>query len=272
MLTQIVPDWVSSLKRLPEATSESRSIGFKHATLQWNTGKQSGQPSDKDKAKDKKTKDKKDKKTSSNASDPTSPTASSNGSTAVNSTLVTESPFQLVDLSVEFPTGKLSVVSGPTGSGKSAILTALLGEMELLQGETYLPKQATQVDPETGLRNSVAYASQTPWLQQKSIKDNILFGEEYNEDRYDETLEACALVPDLEMLEDGDQTEIGAKGVSRLVTHLDHLWSIADSPNRYPLAVARKLEWHSHVLSTPTPNMSFSMTPSQLSIPIQPNT
>lgn len=85
--------------------------------------------------------------------------------------------------------------------------------MELLEGQTYLPKQTTQVDAETGLRNSVAYASQTPWLQQKSIKDNILFGEEFNEERYDATLEACALVPDLEMLEDGDQTEIGAKGV-----------------------------------------------------------
>lgn len=66
----------------------------------------------------------------------------------------------------------------------------------------------------------MAYCSQTPWLQQKSIKDNILFGEEFNEERYEATLEACALVPDLEMLEDGDQTEIGAKGVSpRQYTH-----------------------------------------------------
>jgi ABC-type multidrug transport system fused ATPase/permease subunit len=44
-----------------------------------------------------------------------------------------------------------------------------------------------------GLRNSVAYAAQTPWLQQKSIKDNILFGEEYDEARYEATIEACAL-------------------------------------------------------------------------------
>jgi ABC-type transport system involved in cytochrome bd biosynthesis fused ATPase/permease subunit len=211
---EAVPDWVSSLKHQPEATPESRSIGFKHATLQWNTGKQSeeSEPKDKKAKKDKQDKKgKKDQKAVTNG-DSTSPTSS----TPADSTLVAETPFQLIDLSVDFPTGKLSVVSGPTGSGKSAILTALLGEMELLEGQTYLPKQSTQVDPETGLRNSVAYASQTPWLQQKSIKDNILFGEEYNEERYDATLEACALVPDLEMLEDGDQTEIGAKGVSLL--------------------------------------------------------
>lgn len=201
---------MSSLKRRPEAESESHSIGFKKATLQWNTGKQAEAADDKAKPKDKKSKASKAFSNGNGHTDPVSPTAS--GSTAVEP--VPETPFQLVDLTVDFPTGKLTVVSGPTGSGKSAILTALLGEMELLQGSTHLPKQSTQVDASTGLRNSVAYCSQTPWLQQKSIKDNILFGEEFSEERYEATLEACALVPDLEMLEDGDQTEIGAKGVS----------------------------------------------------------
>lgn len=101
--------------------------------------------------------------------------------------------FNLSDLNITFPVGKLSVVTGPTGSGKTAILTALLGEMELLDGKTFLPKYPTQVDEATGLRNSIAYAAQTPWLQQKSIKDNILFGESYDEERYEDVLEACAL-------------------------------------------------------------------------------
>lgn len=85
--------------------------------------------------------------------------------------------------------------------------------MELLNGSTHLPKYTQQVD-KRGLRNSIAYASQTAWLQQKSIRENILFGEKMDEKRYEDVLEACALVPDLDMLEDGDQTEIGAKGVS----------------------------------------------------------
>lgn len=206
--TRAVPEWVSSLKQRPEATSASQKIGFKHATLQWNTGKQA--------VSEAKDTDAKTKKSAPNGNS----NGNGNGAAAVaNGNIVAtveeeEVPFQLVDLSVDFPAGKLTVVSGPTGSGKSAILTALLGEMELLDGHTYLPKHATQVDKATGLRNSVAYAAQTPWLQQKSIKDNILFGEEFSEERYEATLEACALVPDLDMLEDGDQTEIGAKGVS----------------------------------------------------------
>ena len=101
--------------------------------------------------------------------------------------------FNLSNLSIDFPIGKLTVVAGPTGAGKTAILVALLGEMELLEGESWLPKDTTQVDTDTRLRNSVAYAAQTPWLQQKSIKDNILFNEEFDEDRYEATLDACAL-------------------------------------------------------------------------------
>ena len=206
MLTS-VPDWVSSLKRRPETESESKKIGFTKATLQWNSGKQAEskgadvKPADKPLTKVKR----------AFFGRPATSTPIESETTAVEP--APEPVFQLTDLNVDFPTGKLSVVSGPTGSGKTAILTALLGEMELIEGHSYLPKQTTQVDPETGLRNSIAYAAQTPWLQQKSIKDNILFGEEFNEERYEATLDACALVPDLDILEDGDQTEIGAKGV-----------------------------------------------------------
>ena len=192
-----VPDWVSSFKRSPYARITGESIiGFENATLRWNTGKQSETSSSKDTAK--------------SSTEPSSPTTS-DGTTAVETE---NAVFNLTNLNVKFPLGKLSVVTGPTGSGKTAILTALLGEMELLEGESFLPKYPTSVDKETGLRNSVAYAAQTPWLQQKSIKDNILFGEEFDEKRYEATLEACALLPDLEVLEDGDMTEIGAKGVS----------------------------------------------------------
>ena len=171
-------DWVSSLKRSPYARSSASSkIGFENATLRWNTGKQPETATD-------------GKKDKSKASAPqTASSSSSEDSTAVAEPEV----FHLSRLNASFPIGKLSVVTGPTGSGKSAVLTALLGEMELLEGKSFLPKDTKTVDPKTGLRNSVAYAAQTPWLQQKSIKDNVLFGEELDEDRYEATLSACAL-------------------------------------------------------------------------------
>lgn len=170
-----VPDWVSSLKRSSDPPLSKPRIGFENATLQWNSGKQESDV----------------------------PSASAPDD---------ETRFELSHLSVTFPVGELTIVTGPTGSGKTAVLTALLGEMELLEGKSFLPKYPEQVVK--GLRNSVAYASQTPWLQQKSIRDNVLFGEEMDEERYEMVLEACALLPDLEILEDGDMTEIGAKGVS----------------------------------------------------------
>lgn len=87
---------------------------------------------------------------------------------------------------------------------------ALLGEMTLLEGEIILNKNTSQVD-EFGLMHSLSYAAQSPWLQHRSIKDNILFGYPFDEQRYNAVLEACALNPDLEVLEDGDATEIGAR-------------------------------------------------------------
>ncbi|KAH8929585.1 hypothetical protein BT69DRAFT_1328619 [Atractiella rhizophila] len=121
--------------------------------------------------------------------------------------------FMLHNLDVDFPLGKLSLITGATGSGKSSLLLALLGELDCLSGNTYLPKQPSIVD-ENGHYNGVALASQIPWLQHASIKDNILFSSPYDPSRYQAVLEACALFPDLEMLEDGDATEIGEKGVA----------------------------------------------------------
>jgi ABC-type multidrug transport system fused ATPase/permease subunit len=257
----LVPDWVSSLKRKPETESESRKIGFTKATLQWNTGKQA-ETKPADKPKDKPLT--KIKRAFFGRPPPDAASTEGSDTTAVEST--PEPVFQLADLNVDFPTGKLSVVSGPTGSGKTAVLTGLLGEMELIEGHSYLPKQPTQVDPQTGLRNSIAYAAQSPWLQQKSIKDNILFGEEFDEKRYEDTLDVCALVPDLDILEDGDQTEIGAKGVSAPVTLVG-----MDTNDRSLSVVVRKLELLLLVPCTLTPNMCFSMIHSLLLIHIPQN-
>lgn len=90
----------------------------------------------------------------------------------------------------------------------------LLGEMTLLPGgEILMSKEPEKVD-EHGLMHAISYAAQTPWLQHQSIKENILFGSPFDEARYKAVVECCALLPDLKMLEDGDLTEIGARGVS----------------------------------------------------------
>ncbi|KAJ7695669.1 hypothetical protein B0H17DRAFT_1158809 [Mycena rosella] len=122
--------------------------------------------------------------------------------------------FELKDVSVLLPAGVLTVVTGPTASGKTALLMALMGEMTLLPGgRIILSKNASSID-EWGNMHTIGYAAQSPWLRHESIKDNILFGTPLDEARYENVIECCALKPDLDILEDGDATEIGAKGIS----------------------------------------------------------
>lgn len=106
----------------------------------------------------------------------------------------------LKDVTLTFPSG-LTVVYGQVASGKSALLQALLGELDLHSGQLIRP------------RSAVAYCSQTPWLQSMSIRENILFGNPYDDSRYKETLQACALVPDLAAFEHGDLSPIGENGI-----------------------------------------------------------
>lgn len=90
---------------------------------------------------------------------------------------------------------------------------AILGEMTLLEGRIILTKDPTRTDAH-GLAHALSYAAQAPWLRHQSIKDNILFGQPFDAARYADVLECCALRTDLDILEDGDETEIGARGVS----------------------------------------------------------
>ncbi|KAK9458846.1 uncharacterized protein V1516DRAFT_123729 [Lipomyces oligophaga] len=127
--------------------------------------------------------------------------------------------FKLENLNIEFKVGQLNLVVGATGSGKTSLLMALLGEMELVSGSVFLPgvnKSGTEpkVDPETGLSESVAYCAQQAWLLNDTVRNNITFGNELHQSRYDAVVEACGLKRDFEILEGGDQTEVGDRGIA----------------------------------------------------------
>jgi ABC-type multidrug transport system fused ATPase/permease subunit len=130
--------------------------------------------------------------------------------------------FVLRGVSLTFPSGELSVISGKTGTGKSLMLAAILGEADLLAGSIYVPdaiplheRHDNKANRDTWiLPNSIAYVGQIPWIENATLKDNILFGLPLDEDRYDQTIEACALRKDLDMLTDGERTELGANGIN----------------------------------------------------------
>lgn len=126
--------------------------------------------------------------------------------------------FKLKNLNIAFKAGKLNVIIGPTGAGKTSLLLALLGEMDLTAGKVFLPgvipRDDLVIDPRTGLTESVAYCSQSAWLLNDTIKNNIIFASPFNQERYDKVVDACGLARDLQILAAGDQTEIGEKGIA----------------------------------------------------------
>ncbi|KAG0356750.1 hypothetical protein BGZ54_000613 [Gamsiella multidivaricata] len=166
----------------PQQLQPTGAIGFTNATFRWHT--------------------------KSSASVPGIPAAPGfNTSTGA---------FILKDITLNFPVGKLSLVCGATGSGKTSLLMALLREMDLISGSVNLPRATSKiVNPNTGyIPGTIAYVSQYPWLQQASIRENIMFGLPFESERYQHVLEACALLPDLAVFEHGDLTEIGEKGIT----------------------------------------------------------
>ncbi|KAL3630667.1 Multidrug resistance-associated protein 7 [Castilleja foliolosa] len=97
--------------------------------------------------------------------------------------------------------GDKIAICGEVGSGKSTLLAAILGEVPITKGNVQV-------------HGTIAYVSQSAWIQTGSIQENILFGSDMNNERYRDTLERCSLVKDLELLPYGDLTEIGERGVN----------------------------------------------------------
>ena len=128
--------------------------------------------------------------------------------------------FILKNVNVSFPNKELSVISGKTGAGKSLLLASILGEAELLGGNVHVPKVLRErYDDRANKGNwiidsAIAFVAQIPWIENASIKDNILFDLPYDTNRYRKVLESCALMKDLKNLPDGELTDIGAQGIN----------------------------------------------------------
>ena len=104
-----------------------------------------------------------------------------------------------IDLSAR--KGELTCIVGRVGAGKSSLLQAILGELWKNHGEVIV-------------KGRIAYVAQSPWVMNASVRENIVFGHRWDADFYELTVEACALLDDFKNLPDGDQTEVGERGIS----------------------------------------------------------
>ena len=107
----------------------------------------------------------------------------------------------LKNINISVKKGSLTAIIGKVGSGKSSLMSAFLGEMIKISGKV-------------NIMDNVAYVPQQAWMQNATVKDNILFGKELNQTYYEQILDVCALRTDCKMLAGGDHTEIGEKGIN----------------------------------------------------------
>ncbi|KAL6971970.1 Multidrug resistance-associated protein 7 [Sarracenia purpurea var. burkii] len=107
----------------------------------------------------------------------------------------------LRNINLKVRPGEKLAICGEVGSGKSTLLASILGEVPRIQGNIQV-------------HGTIAYVSQSAWIQTGTIRENILFGSALDNQRYRETLEKCSLAKDLELLPYGDLTEIGERGVN----------------------------------------------------------
>ncbi|OJD13223.1 hypothetical protein AJ78_06297 [Emergomyces pasteurianus Ep9510] len=110
-------------------------------------------------------------------------------------------PFELKNFTFEIDRNELIAVIGTVGCGKSSLLSALAGDMRLTKGSV-------------SMNASRAFCPQYAWVQNATVKDNILFGKEYDDEWYNKVVDACALRTDFDMLPGGDGTEIGERGIT----------------------------------------------------------
>jgi ATP-binding cassette, subfamily C (CFTR/MRP), member 1 len=108
---------------------------------------------------------------------------------------------RLKDIDFTVKRGEFVVVVGEIGAGKSSLLAAMVGEMRKTEGSVKLG-------------GTVGFCPQTAWIQNATVRNNILFGAEFNQEKYDRVIRDCALEADFQMLPHGDGTEIGERGIT----------------------------------------------------------
>ncbi|KAH7152323.1 P-loop containing nucleoside triphosphate hydrolase protein [Dactylonectria estremocensis] len=209
VLGQVVDAW-SSLQRIEEFLLEEEmveemtietegedAIRLGNASFTWEktpTNEPEKPAAGKGKKSKKEKKEKKKKLVATPEIDPASEDTAS--------TLVEErEPFKLHDLSMSVKRNELVAVIGSVGSGKSSLLSALAGDMRKTQGDVVFG-------------SSRAFCPQYAWIQNTTLQKNITFGKELDKSWYKEVVRACALQADLDMLPNGDQTEIGERGIT----------------------------------------------------------
>ncbi|ETV90746.1 hypothetical protein H310_14534 [Aphanomyces invadans] len=110
-------------------------------------------------------------------------------------------PLTLKRINLSIAAGTLTIVVGPVGAGKSSLISAILGEIQ-------------QVSGRREVAGRVAYVNQEAWIQHATVRDNILFSAALDTAKYDRVVAACQLKADLAILPDGDETEIGERGIN----------------------------------------------------------
>nr|XP_060643937.1 ATP-binding cassette sub-family C member 12-like isoform X1 [Anolis sagrei ordinatus] len=111
------------------------------------------------------------------------------------------SSFALRNLNFTVAKGKILGICGNVGSGKSSVIAAILGQMYLQKGRV-------------AVSGSLAYVSQQAWIFHGTVRENILFGKPYNEQRYNYAIKVCCLKSDMDILPYADMTEIGERGLN----------------------------------------------------------
>lgn len=115
---------------------------------------------------------------------------------------------------VSIERGTVTAIIGPVGSGKSSFMNALLGELAAVHKGTFQNSEAGQGNERSGIKQRMAYCAQTPWIENGSIRHNIVGASTWDEKWYSTVLAACCLDINLEQLKSGDHTCVGSKGVN----------------------------------------------------------